>query len=60
VGGLNFMTEERDLQRYFDACGKVVAVRVVRDPNSGHSRGFGFIGFEREADVKRVGARAAG
>jgi RNA recognition motif-containing protein len=46
--------------RYFDRVGKVVAARVVRDPGSGHSRGFGFIGFEREEDVKRVRAGVAG
>ncbi|KIZ02154.1 Glycine-rich RNA-binding protein 8 [Monoraphidium neglectum] len=51
IGGLNFMTEERDLQRYFGDAGKVVAARVVRDPNNGHSRGFGFVGFAREDEV---------
>ncbi|KAI8463223.1 MAG: hypothetical protein J3K34DRAFT_444722 [Monoraphidium minutum] len=46
------MTEERDLVRYFNDAGKVVAARVVRDPNNGHSRGFGFVGYEREDDVE--------
>ena len=48
------MSEERDLERCFAKAGRVVIARICREPRSGHSRGFGFVGFERERAVDEV------
>ncbi len=37
---------ELAFRRHFEQCGTVEAVRLVRDPNSGMGKGFGYILFE--------------
>lgn len=42
---------ENDLRREFESFGSIERVRVVRDKN-GRSRGYAFIVFDRERDMK--------
>ena len=42
---------ENDLRREFESFGSIERVRIVRDKN-GRSRGYAFIVFERERDMK--------
>ena len=43
VGNLSFNTTDSDLQAAFGAYGAVDKASVVRDRDSGQSRGFGFV-----------------
>jgi RNA recognition motif-containing protein len=43
VGNLSYDTSDSDLQRLFEEYGKVDSAQVVRDRESGRSRGFGFV-----------------
>lgn len=43
VGNLSFDTTDTDLQAAFGAYGAVDKASVVRDRDSGQSRGFGFV-----------------
>lgn len=54
VGNLPWKATEDALKVLFEAHGKVVSVKIVLDPYTGKSRGFGFVEME-EAD----GAQAA-
>eukprot|EP00729_Bicosta_minor_P013806 gene13806-28356_t len=51
VGGLSWETTEGALQAYFEPYGKIApdGVKVMSDPNTGRSRGFGFVVFEDAA-----------
>lgn len=42
---------ENDLRREFEGFGSIERVRIVRD-KKGRSRGYAFIVFERERDMK--------
>ena len=42
---------DSDLRREFESFGSIERVRIVRDKN-GRSRGYAFIVFERERDMK--------
>ncbi|KAB0406145.1 hypothetical protein E2I00_017748 [Balaenoptera physalus] len=46
VGNLPYRAEESAVEKHFLDCGNTVAVRVVRDPVTGASRGFGYVLFE--------------
>lgn len=46
VGGLPFTTTDDELRELFAAHGKVASANVVRDRESGRSKGFGFVEFE--------------
>jgi len=43
VGNLSYRTEEPQLEQLFSALGQVSSVRLVRDHETGRSRGFGFV-----------------
>lgn len=43
VGNLSFRTDEQEIERLFATIGPVESVHLVRDRDSGQSRGFGFV-----------------
>jgi hypothetical protein len=54
VGGLSRDTGDDELRDYFSNYGSVVECMVKRDPNTGHSRGFGFVSFKDPSSVDKV------
>jgi RNA recognition motif-containing protein len=52
VGGLPFATTDDELKELFAAHGAVASATVVRDRDSGRSKGFGFVEFESEDEAK--------
>ncbi|MES1907787.1 MAG: hypothetical protein MHM6MM_000838 [Cercozoa sp. M6MM] len=60
VGRLNYSIEERDLRDFFASYGDVRSVRLVRDPATGKSRGYGFVEFERTSAFEKALDRADG
>ena len=47
VGGLDYGLTEDDFRRHFETkFGPVKAAQIVRDANSGQSKGFGFVTFQ--------------
>ncbi len=53
VGNLSFDMKEEDLQKTFEAFGKVASATIVRDKYSGQPRGFGFVEMP-DADEART------
>ncbi len=53
VGNLPWSTTKEDLSAFFADFAEVKASRVITDPISGRSKGFGFIEVE-DQDVDRV------
>ncbi|HEX5394852.1 MAG TPA: RNA-binding protein [Candidatus Saccharimonadales bacterium] len=52
VGGLPFATTDDELKELFAAHGAVASASVVRDRDSGRSKGFGFVEFESDDEGK--------
>ena len=52
VGGLPFATTDDELRELFAAHGTVSSATVVRDRESGRSKGFGFVEFENDEEGK--------
>jgi U1 small nuclear ribonucleoprotein len=52
VGRLDYDAKEDELKRVFNKFGPVEDCRVVTDPKTGKSRGYGFVVFESSRDVK--------
>ncbi|CAL8254053.1 unnamed protein product [Merluccius merluccius] len=52
IGGLCFETDETSLKESFCKYGKVLKADVVRDRETGKSRGFGFVTFVAPQDAK--------
>jgi nucleolar protein 12 len=51
VGNLKFSVEDEELWTLFKPCGDITGVRVVREPDSGVSKGFAFVTFGDKAAV---------
>ena len=43
VGNLSLEVTEEDLREAFKAFGQVTSVNIIKDRDSGRSRGFGFV-----------------
>jgi RNA recognition motif-containing protein len=48
VGNLSYDATDDDLRKAFEAFGEVSSVNVIRDKNTGRSRGFGFVEMASE------------
>lgn len=52
VGNLSFRLEESQLEDVFGECGTVQSVKIIKDRDTGRSRGFGFVEMESEEQAQ--------
>jgi cold-inducible RNA-binding protein len=52
VGSLSWNTDDKALQDAFAQFGNVASATVIKDRESGRSKGFGFVEFETEDEGK--------
>jgi RNA recognition motif-containing protein len=52
VGGLPFALSEDELNDAFAAHGKVASAVIIKDHETGRSKGFGFVEFESDDEGK--------
>lgn len=60
VGSLAWATDDNSLQAAFSPFGTIVSASVVKDRDSGRSKGFGFVEFENEEEGKAAEAAMNG
>lgn len=51
VGNLSYRTAEQDLEAAFAAFGTVLSVSIIRDRQTGDSRGFGFVEMDKDGEA---------
>ena len=56
IFGMSMNTTNRDLEEIFGEFGRVESVKIIMDHDTGRSRGFGFINFEKRSDAIEVSA----
>lgn len=54
VGGLSWETTQENLQRYFSRYGEIVDCVVMKNNETGRSRGFGFVTFADPSHITTV------
>ncbi len=54
VGGLSWNTTDDGLRRAFEPFGDVREATVIRDRDSGRSRGFGFVTFVSRQEAQKA------
>jgi cold-inducible RNA-binding protein len=52
VGNLSFTTTEEDLKQLFSQAGTVASVALIKDRDSGQSKGFAFIEMSNQAEAE--------
>ncbi len=48
VGNLSYSTNEDELRRQFEVYGEVTSATVIKDRETGRSKGFGFVEFAED------------
>lgn len=54
VGNLSFNTNEQDLHDLFSKAGTVASVNVIRDRDTGRSRGFAFVEMANQSEAEKA------
>jgi len=54
VGGIPFQANEEEIRELFSTIGEVESVKIITDPQTGRSRGFGFVEMLSEDDAMRA------
>lgn len=60
VGGLAYSVNEQELEATFAEFGKVTSAAVIKDRDSGQSKGFGFVEMDDENEAKDAIAKLNG
>ncbi len=53
-GNISYDTSEDDLKDLFGQYGEVSSVRVIKDRDTGRSKGFGFVDMDNDAEAKEA------
>ncbi len=54
VAKINFKTRKEDLEAAFAQHGQVTSVKIVRDKETGRSKGFGFVEMPNDEEALRA------
>jgi RNA recognition motif-containing protein len=54
VGGLAYSVDEDELQKMFSDFGTVTSANVIKDRDSGQSKGFGFVEISEDDGAKKA------
>lgn len=54
VSNLGFHVQDEDLKQLFGSFGEVQSAKVIKDRETGRSRGFGFVEMESDDNAKKA------
>jgi RNA recognition motif-containing protein len=54
VGNISFRTTEEDLQNLFSQAGNVTSVAIIKDRDTGRSRGFAFVEMSSQVEAEKA------
>jgi RNA recognition motif-containing protein len=57
VGNLSYTTTEDELRELFTQVGEVVSVALIKDRDTGRSKGFAFVEMSSQADAQKAISR---
>lgn len=60
IGSLAWATDDDSLKQFFETVGTVVSANVIKDRESGRSRGFGFVEMSSDDEAKKAVAELNG
>lgn len=54
VGNLSYGTTEDDLRELFGQFGEIAKANIIKDRETGRSKGFGFVEMENDAEAQQA------
>ncbi len=52
VGNINYQVKPYELRKLFDQYGEIESLKIIRDPKTKRSKGYGFVKFYEEKDAE--------
>jgi len=60
VGNLSYEVTEDELSQLFGQCGQVIGARIIKDRDTGRSKGFGFVEMQNDDEAIQAISRMKG
>ena len=60
VGNLSYDVTEDELSQLFSQCGQVSGARIIKDKDTGRSKGFGFVEMPNDEEADQAISRMKG
>lgn len=60
VGNLSYDVTEDELSQFFSQCGQVTGARIIKDRDTGRSKGFGFVEMANDDEAAQAVSRMKG
>ncbi|MBU1037234.1 RNA-binding protein [Patescibacteria group bacterium] len=60
VGNLDYDVSEQDLADFFSTAGTVQSAKIITNPDSGRSKGFGFVEMGSDAETQEAVSKLNG
>ena len=57
VGNIPFSATEESLREFFESCGTITDLRLIKDRETGRSKGFAFVTFSSTDEMNNAIAR---
>ena len=54
VAKINFKTKQEDLESAFSQFGEVTSCKIIRDKQTGRSKGYGFVEMPNDTEAKNA------
>lgn len=54
VGNLSYQVVESELEQVFQKCGKIIEFKIIKDQETGRSKGFAFITFHSATEAQKA------
>ncbi|PAU95741.1 RNA-binding protein [Aliifodinibius salipaludis] len=52
VGNLSYKVSDRELEEIFEELGDVISAKVIKDRETGRSKGFGFVEMQNDQEAQ--------
>lgn len=51
VGNINYQVKPHELRKLFEKYGSIESLKIIRDPRTKRSKGYGFVKFKKQNDA---------
>lgn len=54
IGNIEYHTKQHELRKVFEEYGEVEYLKIIRDPRTKRSKGYGFVKFVNQRDAAKI------
>lgn len=54
IGNIHYNAKPYELRKFFEEFGDIESLKIIRDPKTKRSKGYGFVKFYKQADAEKA------